>query len=256
MSQAILVSSPAHVAVAVAALTSGALDPASTTLVVVNPAQAAEVQTEFVDAARTLAGRHRLSIVDLNEVLAPFHPLGWRAADLTSEEVRAAWSAAGGLTELTAFYCFTGDEAAQRGFRRVFGAARRPVAQTARSAGAALRRRTEPLLIAGGGPGVAVLRRLLRTKAVQVSVREIVRAGAELDALGVAVPPPVEAIALWRPALWLGLARGATPPATAAAVGEEQQPTPDRTESAVEFVRSSIERIDARRASGSGDSIA
>lgn len=255
VSQAILVSSPAHLAVAVAALTTGALDPAATTVVVVSPGQAAEVQTQLIDAARALARRHGLRIVHLNDVLAPFHPLGWRAADLPAEAVRAAWSAAGGLTEPAVLHCFDGAQSAQRGLGRVFGTARRPIATTPRSAGAALRRRTEPVLIAGGGPGLALLRRLLLAKARQVSVREIVRAAAELGELGVEVPRPGEAIALWRPALWLGVARGGATPAKPAAAGDEQQPAPDR-ESAVDFIRASVERIDARRDSGSEHPIA
>ncbi|PFG18367.1 hypothetical protein ATK74_2952 [Propionicimonas paludicola] len=250
MTNAIIVASGGQLAVAVAALTGGALDPESTTVVVVSPGEAAEVQTELIEAARIVARRHRLRLVHLNEVLTPFHPLGWRAADLEATQFADAWAAAGGLAATTVLHCFGSGDPAQRGLARVLGAQRRRIADTAREAGVALRRAREPRLLAGGGAGLAVLIRLRAAQVGQITGRRIAQAAAELAELGVAQPVPSGAIALWRGPLWHGLLRGRQDvrPVDATA-GVEQ--TPDSGESALDFVRRCIEDLDAQRGAGS-----
>lgn len=244
VSEAILITSLPQLAVAVAALTSGSLDPTATTVVVVSPSDAAEVQTEVIDAARRAAQRHGWRLVHLNDVLAPFHPLGWRAADLDASQFAAAWAAAGGPATLAVLHCFGAGDSAQRGLARVFGARRRRIADTATEAGVALRRAGEPRLVAGGGAGLAVMIRLRGAHLTQIPDRRIALAEAELGLSG----PARTSISLRRPDLWRGLIRGreeqAQAGATAAVIADGGEP-------ALDFVRRSIEELDARRQYGS-----
>jgi hypothetical protein len=97
---AILATSLHEVAVAIATLSSDMLPTEKCCVLIANPVVVTEFDQQLVVAARAAAEQHDVTVVDLSEVIAPRHPLGWRKADLTATEFAEAWRRVTGLAPI------------------------------------------------------------------------------------------------------------------------------------------------------------
>jgi hypothetical protein len=107
---AVLVTSLTELAIAQAVISHRLFD-GDTLLVVASTAEAAEVDHPVLDAAAGLAGPE-VSVIDLNAVIAPLHPLGWRRADQSAEAFTERWRAAGAPADVDRLVVMSGPSVA------------------------------------------------------------------------------------------------------------------------------------------------